>query len=447
MSKAKVLNEFITENRKSKHLGLQERIIIESCLNSGSSFKDIAMAIGKDPSTVSKEIRRNRITKLPNSFNSGTNVCAKVTTCLKTNLCQSLLNCSSLCRSCSKFDCMEICPDFEPIICFTTTHAPYVCNACNKRKQCRRHTKYYYDAGRAQIRYIGTLKDCRKGINISEDELAELDSLISPLLKRGQSINHIYANHKTEIPCSKKTLYEYIDKGLLTVINLDLTRKVRYKKRKKRQIENAKDQYYRTNRKYEDFLNHLLLNPNISVVEMDVVEGLKTESKVLLTLLFRSCNLMLIFLLESQTQAEVKKVFDSLELDLGYDLFSKLFPILITDNGSEFKDPTGIETSLDGQKRTQVYYCESYASWQKGKLEKNHEFIRYVLPKGSSFENLTPEKVFRLRNHINCFSRDSLNGNSPRDLAKLLIPKEAIEIMRLQRIPADEVMLKPHLLK
>jgi len=447
MSKAKITREYITEVKKSKHLGLQERIVIESCLNSGSSFKDIALSIGKDPSTVSKEVKRNRITQSPNSFNSGPNMCAKVSTCLKTKLCESRRACSSLCKSCSRFDCMTICPDYELITCFTTTHAPYVCNNCGKRKQCRRHTKYYYDAGRAQNRYASTLKVCREGINISEDELAVLDSLLSPLLRRGQTLNHIYINHKSEIPCSKKTLYEYIDKGLLSVINLDLPRKVRYKKRRKHQLENAKNQHYRTNRKYEDFLEHLLLYQDVSVVEMDTVEGLMSESKVLLTLLFRSCNLMLIYLLESQTQAEVIKVFDSLESALGYDVFSKLFHTIITDNGSEFKDPEALETSLDGRKRTRIFFCESNASWQKGKIEKNHEFIRYVLPKGSSFESLTAEKVFLLRDHINCLSRDSLNENSPRDLAELLIPKSAIETMGLRRIHVDDVMLKPHLLK
>lgn len=447
MSKTKVKSVQTKEDKKSKHLGLHERIVIESCLNSGNSFKEIAANIGKDPSTVSKEVKRNRITQAPNSFNAGSNCCAKAGTCSKTNICKSQRACNSLCKSCKRFECSAICTDFELMACPVTTRAPYVCNSCSKRKQCRRYIKYYYDAGRAQTRYAGTLKDSREGINISEDELAVLDALLSPLLRRGQTLNHIYSNHKEEIPCSKKTLYEYINQGLLSVINLDLPRKVRYKKRRKHQLENAKDQFYRTNRKYEDFLKHLALNPDVSVVEMDTVEGLKSENKVLLTLLFRSCNLMLIYLLENKTQAEVRKVFDSLESALGYDVFSKLFPVIVTDNGSEFKDPETLETSPDGRKRTQVFYCESNASWQKGKIEKNHEFIRYVLPKGSSFENLTSEKVFLLRDHINCLSRDSLNKNSPRDLAELLIPNSAIETMGLRRIHVDDVVLKPHLLK
>lgn len=443
----KTINEYNNESRKSKHMGLEERIIIESSLNSGVSFKDIAKIIKKDPSTVSKEVKRNRVEQKPSTFNTGTNLCVNLTKCQKFKLCKSNHFCNSLCKCCKKFDCSTMCPDYELLTCIKTIMSPFVCNSCDKRRICRRLTKYYYYAGRSQNRYVSTLKDCREGINITEDELAVLDALISPLLRRGQTLNHIYSNHKNEIPCSKKTLYEYIDKGLLSVINLDLPRKVRYKKRKKHQQENAKDQRYKTNRKYVDFLNFIGESPDVSVVEMDTVEGLKSENKVLMTLLFRSCNFMLVYLLESQTQAEVCKVFDSLESELGYDTFTKLFPLILTDNGSEFKDPNALETSINGGKRTRIFYCESNASWQKGKLEKNHEFIRYVLPKGTSFEFLTSEKVFFLRDNINCFSRESLNGNSPRDLAEILIPDAVIEKLKHRRIPVDDIVLKPHLLK
>lgn len=446
MSKSKATKN-TSEINKYKHLALEDRIIIESNLNASALFKDIALQIGKDSGTISKEVKRNRTKKDPNPFNGINNQCGKVTTCQKTKLCNACRSCVPFCRNCKTFNCNNICSDFKIISCPKTERAPYVCNSCDKRKQCRRQSKYYYYASHAQTRYRSMLCTSREGINITEDELALLDSLISPLLKKGQSLNHIYANHKNEIPCSKKTLYEYIDQRLLSVGNLDLPRKVRYKKRKKHQIENAKDQRYRVGRNYKDFLEFIAQNPELSIVEMDTVEGLKSESKVLLTLLFRSCNCMLIYLLNSQTQKLICNVFDRLELDLGYETFAKMFQIILTDNGSEFKDPKALETSLDGRKRTQLFYCEPNASWQKGRLEKNHEFIRYVLPKGTSFEGLTHDQVFLLRDHINSFSRDSLNENSPMDLAELLLPQEAIKILNLRRIHPDSIMLTPHLLK
>ena len=306
--------------------------------------------------------------------------------------------------------------------------------------------KYYYHAEHAQTRYRSTLCDSRQGINLNEDELAILDNLVSPLLKKGQSLNHIYANHKNEIPCSKKTLYGYIDQCLLSVGNLDLPRKVRYKKRKKHQKETVKDPRYRVGRNYNEFLEFIAQNPEIPVVEMDTVEGLKVESQVLLTFIFRSCSYMLIYLLKNQRQKQVCEVFDNLEATLGYETFTKLFPIVLTDNGSEFKDPKALEMSPNGRKRTRIFYCEPNASWQKGRIEKNHEFIRYVLPKGSSFESLSEEQAFLLRDHINSFARDSLNENSPRDLAELLLPQEAIKALNLRRIPADDIVLNPRLL-
>ena len=120
---------------------------------------------------------------------------------------------------------------------------------------------------------------------------------------------------------------------------------------------------------------------------------------------------------------------------------------MITDNGHEFRDRLHLERNKNGEIRTRIYYCDPNRSDQKGALEKNHEYIRYVLPKGSSFENLSDEKTLLLMNHINSEKRDSLNGHSPYEVSRILLDNKLHEALGLIEIPADEVTLNPALIK
>ena len=97
------------------------------------------------------------------------------------------------------------------------------------------------------------------------------------------------------------------------------------------------------------------------MVEMDTVKGTNESGKVMLTILFRNCSLMLIFLIKLDNQTCVGEVFDSLTEELGMVLFRKTFPIVLTNNGSEFKDPWMLE-DVYGEKRTKVFYCDPQAS-------------------------------------------------------------------------------------
>ena len=157
---------------------------------------------------------------------------------------------------------------------------------------------------------------------------------------------------------------------------------------------------------------------------------------------------MLMFLLEEQTQQEeVNKVFDYLTKVLGIELSQKLFEVILTDNGHEFQDRLSLECDENGEIGTRIYYCDPNHSDQKGALEKNHEYIRYVLPKGTSFENLTDEKTLLLLNHMNSEKQDSLNGHSPYEVSRILLDNKLHAALGLVEIPADEVTLIPALIK
>jgi IS30 family transposase len=186
-------------------------------------------------------------------------------------------------------------------------------------------------------------------------------------------------------------------------------------------------------------------HPDFQIVEMDTVIG-RIGGKALLTLLFRDSDLLLIFLLQNNTQSAVLEVFNYLENTMGIGLFKACFPIVLTDNGSEFQNPDILENSSNGLPRCRIFYCDPMASGQKGRIEKSHEFIRYVLPKGSSFDGLSQDDVDLLMNHINCTCRDVLGESCPFDLACSSMA-DVLASLQLYRVPADQVLLKPSLIK
>ncbi len=421
---------------ENMHLTLDEREYIEHELMNNTSFADIAKYLVKDKTTISKEIKKHRIRKEGQSIHIGFNKCARRYNCHRKNICST--RCKKECKQCK--DCNSVCPDFEDGICFRLKHSPYVCNGCSNRFNCR-STKYYYRALPSFNKYKNIISESRQGINMTELELSNLDKLISPLIKKGQSISHIYQTHDN--PCSRSTLYRYLSKNCFSVDPIDLPRKVRMKKRREKRIE-PKYTKARTNRTYEDFQKYIELHPELPIVEMDTVEGVK-GGRVLLTFLFRNSRLMLAFILYEKTQKEVLRVFNMLEYELGNELFEKTFPIILTDNGAEFGNPLSLEFNEEGIGRTRIFYCNPRASYQKGMLEKNHEFIRYVLPKGTPFERLLQTDINLMINHINSLGRVSLNWFSPIDVAKFTLDKEVIKKLNLVKISPDKIQLNTKL--
>lgn len=439
----------------NKHLMTTQRIKIEKGLNDGKSMAEIGRIISKHPTTVSKEVKKYRTFHMIDHSEHPLR-CALFKECSLRFLCEdaSEKDCVRMCKHCYDVEkkaprCPTTCPEYRKPICSRLTKAPYVCNGCLKANRCNKD-KAFYIAQNADQSSHELLISCRSGINQHPADIALLDALISPLLRQGQSLAHIYAFHGHEIPCCRKTLYNYIDQGVFTARNIDLRRRVRYqcKPRKKGTRISLAAKEFRIGRTYEDFQKYLAEHPGVSVVEMDTVEGGKENgSQVFLTMLFRNCHLMLIFVLEEKTQECVIEVLDTLCHKLGISVFQELFPVLLTDNGIEFQFPARLECDRNGERRTKVFYCNPNSSWQKGMLEKNHEYIRYVIPKGESLDPFNQEDAILLMNHINSEARDSLNGCTPFKLSEMLLSNRLHSLLKLVEIPADKVMLKPALLK
>ncbi len=303
-----------------KHLTLLNREDIEKLLKAGFKFYQIAENIQKDATTISKEIRKHRTEHYPSNFNNRNNYCKNKNSCSIKNLCNS--NCHTECRRCGK--CNSLCSKYELDLCEKLLKPPYVCNACNSYAQCRK-IKYVYLANEAQKKYENSLVSSRQGINITQEDLKKLDDLISPLIKQGQSIKLIYRNHKDEIPCTVNCIYNYINDGILSVKNIDLPRRVKYKIRSKSSNKTKKDYSYKIGRTYDDFQKLLSEKPNIHVVEMDTVIGTSEKGKVLLTLLFRNFNFMIARLLPDKSANSVKAEIDNIERIIGTALFKRVF--------------------------------------------------------------------------------------------------------------------------
>lgn len=395
------------------HLSYEDRKNIEDGLNNNKSINQIAKELRRSHSTILREIDRHKVYFKPNNW------------CVN-----------------KKYEN----PNYN-YHCVKLNKSPYVCNGCKSRSGCRKERWTYY-ARKADDSYKELISECRKGINLSEEEIYNINKTITPLIKKGQSYNHLYINHPDILDFSKTSFYHYISEGVFEFKPIDMPRMVRYKKRQNTKRRTRKEREIRIGRTYDDFKNYIFENPDLNIVEMDTVEGISEDFKCLLTLYWRKTHFMIIFLLENQTTDEVTQVFEYLQQELFEDDYKKLFPIILTDNGHEFFDVQNIECNhKTGKQISKVFYCDPHESWQKGGIEKNHELIRYVLPKGTSFENLTQNDCYILANHINSLCRKSLNNKCPFKAMTFICDENILNHLYMYYIEPDEVTLNKILLK
>ena len=434
------MSKYIPGNQK--HLTIEDRIYIQNELDKGTSFKDIARFLCKDPTTISKEVKARRASDWfhKGTFLNAKNFCTKRFRCKKTNACNKILLCGVKCASCPT--CNQTCPDFQKERCSKLDRAPYVCNGCSKKiNHCTIAHKYTYNARFADRKYWECLKDSRSGIAMTRQELHKKDKIITPLIAQGQSPYQIVANHP-ELNLSVRSVYNYLDMGLLTARNVDLKRKVKFKPRKvhKSQIS---DRRVFNGRTYADF-QQLHLE---SFVEMDTVHSAVGSSKTLLTFFFTREKLFLAFLMNRNTEGSVRLVLDRLEKRFGTFDFLTLFEYILTDRGAEFGDPDSLETGVTGIQRTNIYYCDPMRSGQKGGIEQAHTMLRMILPKRTTFEFLTQWDVNLITSHINSTPRESLNGRTPYDVALEAFGEDVLKAFQLRRIDPDKVILTPKLIR
>lgn len=433
----------------SKFFTYEDRLNLQKKLKESMSIKTIATDLGKNPTTISREIKKYSSEIATGYPGYPFNECKNRFNCRNKNICGK--DCSrkatQYCKLCPY--CNEHCKDFVREVCTARFRPPYVCNGCEKIGKCSL-LKTIYDAEHAHIKAHNVISESRSGLCVSEEEIARLNAIITPLVNNGQSVHQIYVEHENELMCSEKTIYNYIDACLFDVRNIDLPRKVKFRERYKKP-EFKVDKGCRIGRNYQEYLKFKEKNPDLAEVQMDSVMGVK-GGKCLLTIHFVESSLMLAFIRDANTSQSVIDVFNGLDKALGNELFSKLFPYILTDNGSEFSNPRAIEYREHPERgasyhRTNIFYCDAGCPYQKGACEVNHELIRRIIPKETSIDDLSQMDVFKMMNHINSYKRKKLNNRSPYETFSFLHGEEVLAKLGCCPVDANDICLKPKLLK
>lgn len=442
---------------KNSHLNSHDRNIIERKLYENKSFKEISDFLCKSSTTISREIYNNRTVQIIQNTKSickqsdTSNKCQRFQHCKRKNIC--IEKCSMkhdiVCKNC--YLCTQNCKDYIPVTCNKINKAPYVCNACTKKNVCSKD-KYFYKAESANKKYIKRLSESRQVLALDYTSREKLASQIQPLIQKGQSIAVIMNEHPNWFTVSLPTVYGYIEDGLLpNITSIDLVEKVKRKhrtKRRKTMMESKKLSKSRKNRTYNDFLEYVRSNDNLKIWELDTVMGRRGDEISILTLLSRETRFMFCFILPKHTCEEVVQVFDFLEDNIGLKVFQSIFEVIITDNGVEFLNAEDIEQSYtdEFENRTKLFYCDPNNPNQKPMIERNHEFLRRIVPKGTSFDFLRQEDLNLIMNHINSYNRLSNEWSTPYSLFSNWLDKKDLESLHICEIPADKVVMKPSLI-
>lgn len=426
----------MASSNKHLHITLDERRIIEIGIRNNSTKTAIARTLGKDKSTIAREIRLHRY---------------------RSHKCSLPLECNNYKHCGIGRHCRPSCPGFVPFSCYRRDRSPGACNGCSKANSCR-FDHFRYDPSIADDQYRKTLSAAREGINISESHLIEIGSLLGPLIRQGLSPYAILQSHP-EIDISEKTIYTYIEDGTFKRAGvdlgpLDLRRQVsrKIKKKDKNHYKQRKDNKYLIGRSYKDFLNYINEHPSARVVQMDTVYNGISQGPFMQTFKFLRYSFTLIIYHDTKTAKDMVDGILLLETILGAEMFDTEVEVLLTDRGTEFTLADAIEHRNDGTMRTRIFYCDPMQSTQKGSLENNHEEIRYICPKGTDLHKLGlngQDDANLITSHINSFPKERLNGKTPFEMLKFLNPEMAERFIQfgIVEIEKDKVILRPYLLK
>lgn len=382
--------------KKNKHMTLQDRTEIQECLYKRMTFKAIAALIEKDATTISKEVKLHAQSHMNK---------------LVTN--------------------DEICPKL--------LKAPFVCNGCKlKSSSSCRYPRRIYIAKTAQQAYEKTLVESREGIALNKSEFYENDRIISDRIKMGQHIFHIL--HSSDVTVSKSSVYRYFHQGYLSANIIDLPRVVKFKPRDKKPAEYV-PKGVKIGRSYDDFLLYMEENSLSEHQELDTVIG-NPGGKVIMTIHFTCVNLMFGLLIENKTAAEASSKIICLKRKLNDNNFSfgQLFPVILTDNGGEFSDVASFENDSNGNIESKLFFCDPMQSSQKPFIEKIHTLFRDIIPKGTSFDSFSQETVNLIFSHVNSVKRKTFNGKSPWEMFSFLYCESLLSVFGISKIDADKVI-------
>ena len=389
--------------KKNKHMTLDDRIEIQECLSKGMTFKAIGERIGKNQTTISREVKIH-MEPYTNSF-------------VRTE---------------------EVCPKL--------LKAPFVCNGCERksRSNCP-YKRQLYVAKKAQAEYDTVLVESRTGIPLNKESFYETERIISEAVQNGQHIYHIIQSNN--LPISTATVYRHIQKRYYSITPMDLPRAVKFKPRNSKESDYV-PKWAREGRTFNDFLAFVEDNSDIPLVQLDTVIG-RAGGKVIMTIHFVNSDFMIGLLLENKTAAEAANKIHALKAELkalGFT-FGDIAPLLLTDNGGEFSIVSAFENDNEGNAESHMFFCEPCSPHEKAEIEKNHTLFRDIVKTGTSFDDFTQETVNLIFSHVNAVKRKQFNGKSAYDMFSFYYSEVLASALGISFISANEVIQSPKLLE
>lgn len=388
--------------KKNKHMTLDDRIEIQECLSKGMTFKAIGQRIGKSQTTISREVKIH-MEPYTNSF-------------VRTE---------------------EVCPKL--------LKAPFVCNGCEKksRSSCP-YRRQLYTAKKAQAEYDTVLVESRTGIPLNKESFYETERIISEAVQNGQHIYHIIQSNN--LPISTATVYRHIQKRYYSITPMDLPRAVKFKPRNSKESDYV-PKWAREGRTFNDFLAFVEDNSDLPLVQLDTVIG-RIGGKVIMTIHFVNSDFMIGLLLDNKTAAEAANKIQAVKAELkalGF-IFGDIAPLLLTDNGGEFSIVSAFENDADGNTESHMFFCEPGSPHEKAEIEKNHTLFRDIVKTGTSFDDFTQETVNLIFSHVNAVKRKQFNGKSAYDMFSFYYSEVLASALGISFVPANEVIQSPKLL-
>ena len=355
-----------------KHINFEQRKVIVSGIVHQYKIKEIAETIGVDPTSVSKEVKRNR-------------------------------------------DCVAIGDNKSG--CSKLKKWPFVCTGCPKRYGKCHYAKFVYNANVAQNKADINLIDSRRGIDVDSKEFKQLDKLVKDGISQKKSIYQIKVENSTTISKSLTTIYRYINSGFLTTKRMDLPYAVTYKKRKhNKKYDYSNNKIDRSNHTYLDFLAYLHAHPNVYVWQLDFLGAIKSDSKNILTFILPNLQLPILDIISNPDSAKVVEFFDGIEKEIGTEAFMELIPVILTDRDPAFSDINGIcYSKITGEERCKLFYCDPYVSNQKPNVENMNKQIRLFFPKGKTIDHYTRKDIKTINATLLQKPLKSLDGHTAKD--------------------------------
>lgn len=424
---------------------------IEFLISSRFNIPAIAYQIGRSPSTVRNEILNHRIDS-NKGYKRSNRLCAHFDACQITHF-----NGHGDRKWENQPGCFEPCLSFCEASCHRLSHPPFVCNGCDKEYSCPLMKKFYI-ASVAQKQYESERSLSRTGVHPNKETIEKMDAVISPCIKRGQSPMAVKkSNPELFDKYSKSTLYGWIANGLFSAKKYNLPFAGTRKKPHKKPLAKT-DAKCRIGRTYQDMNDWLNAHEGQIVnCEFDTVLG-AISGKILFTMAFPETGLSLAFLRDRRSSQTCTRIFNLLWDAAGQDLFLKLFKNSLTDNGPEFSDPVMIENYRPDPEHNptkltprgiKVWFADPYCSSQKPHIERFHNELRRILPKGTSFDQLVQEQINLTISHLNSYPRETTEWKVPYDRFIEKYGEEGkhfLDTIGIERIPNNDVTLHPFLL-